>query len=130
MSVDWDKIAAIEKAVKEKYGEDAINNPKAGWNEEKEKQYIEQVKERALLEKEKSQKQQTIEENGFLIKKKLVITKSTRICPIKTCKQYSFNIKDDVYMGKYGCCYGCYIKHVEGREELWNERKKVISDGS
>ena len=40
MSNDYDRIAAVEKAIKEKYGEDAIANPKAEWDEEKEKQYL------------------------------------------------------------------------------------------
>ena len=34
---DWDKLAAFEKAIRQKYGEEAIQNPKANWNEEKEK---------------------------------------------------------------------------------------------
>ena len=49
---------------------------------------------------------------------------------MKDCKRYSFNLKDDVYMNKFECCFECYIKYVEGREELWQERKKVMSDGS
>jgi hypothetical protein len=32
-------------------------------------------------------------------------------------------------MNKFDCCYECYIKFVEGREELWQERKKVMLDG-
>ena len=127
---DWDKIAAVEKAVKEKYGENAIHNPKANWNEEKEADYIEQVKQQAKIISEKSQNQETIHENGFLVKKKLFTTKTSRVCPVKDCKRYSFSLKDDVYMNKYDCCYECYIKFVEGREELWQERKKVMLDGS
>ena len=38
MSNDYDQIAAIEKAIKEKYGDDAIANPKSNWNEQKEKE--------------------------------------------------------------------------------------------
>ena len=78
--------------------------------------------------KEKAEKQETIQENGFLLKKKLVISKTTRVCPVINCKRYSFSIKDDVYMNKFGCCHECYIQHVEGREELWGERKKVITN--
>ena len=33
-------------------------------------------------------------------------------------------------MNKYECCYECFIKFVEGREELWQERKKEMTDGS
>lgn len=127
---DWDKIAAIEKAVKEKYGDNAIDNPKANWDEEKEKNYIEQVKEYSQIAKQKAETQETIEENGFLLKKKLFTTKTSRVCPVKDCKRYSFSLKDDVYMNKFDCCYECFIKYVEGREDLWRERKKVMLDGS
>ena len=34
---DVNEIAAIEKAISEKYGSEAIQNPKANWDEEKEK---------------------------------------------------------------------------------------------
>lgn len=127
---DWDKIAAVERAVKEKYGDNAIHNPKANWNEEKEKNYIEQVKECAKIFIEKTQNQETIQETGFLIKKKLITTKTSRVCPVKLCKRYSFSLKDDVYMNKFDCCYECFIKYVEGREELWQERKKVMLNGN
>ena len=71
MTVDWDYIAGVEAAIKEKYGDQAIHNPKANWDQEKEQKYIEQVKERAEILKQKQEKQETIQENGFLIKKKL-----------------------------------------------------------
>ncbi len=38
-------LAAIEKAIKEKYGDDAIQNPKKHWDKEKEKKYLEELKE-------------------------------------------------------------------------------------
>ena len=41
---ELNKIAAIEKAIAKKYGKEAVQNPKGNWNEEKEKEYIEQVK--------------------------------------------------------------------------------------
>ena len=41
---NYNKIVAIEKAIKEKYGEDAIVNPRADWDEDKEKQYLQQWK--------------------------------------------------------------------------------------
>ena len=39
-----DEVAALEKAIREKYGEQAITNPKGAWNPEKEAGYIEEVK--------------------------------------------------------------------------------------
>lgn len=127
---DWNYVAGVEKAVKEKYGDKAIENPKAHWNEQKEKEYIEQVKERAYLIKEKSQKNELIEENGFLIKKKLFINKSSKICRVQSCAKYSRSCKDDVCIEKYECCYACYINYIEGREDLWEERKKVMFNGN
>ena len=44
MKKDLNQIAAIEKAIKQKYGEEAIQNPKANWDETKEKEYLEQLK--------------------------------------------------------------------------------------
>ena len=38
------KLAAYEKAIAEKYGEEAVANPKSNWNEEKEKLYLEEMK--------------------------------------------------------------------------------------
>ncbi len=46
---DWNKLAAFEKAIRQKYGEEAIQNPKANWDDEKEKEYMRQQKELADL---------------------------------------------------------------------------------
>mgnify|MGYP003122992503 CR=1 FL=1 len=40
MEQDLNKIAQIEKAIKEKYGSEAIQNPKGNWTKEKEKKYL------------------------------------------------------------------------------------------
>ena len=37
---DFDKIAAIEKAITQKYGKETIQNPRANWDETKEKEYL------------------------------------------------------------------------------------------
>ena len=39
MKKDLNDIAAIEKAIKQKYGDDAIQNPKKHWDQEKEKKF-------------------------------------------------------------------------------------------
>ena len=44
MKNDFNDIAAVEKAISKKYGDDAVANPRSGWCPEKEKEYIEQVK--------------------------------------------------------------------------------------
>ena len=41
---DLNKIAAFEKAIKKKYGYDAVKNPNSGWDDEKEKEYLETTK--------------------------------------------------------------------------------------
>ena len=42
---DLNYIAKVEKAIAKKYGDIAIQNPASFWNEEKEKKYLEQLKE-------------------------------------------------------------------------------------
>ena len=41
---NYNEIAKYEKAIKDKYGDEAIRNPKSGWDEEKEKSYLEELK--------------------------------------------------------------------------------------
>ena len=44
MSDKQEYVAKLEKAISQKYGEEATHNPRRFWDEEKEKQYIEQIK--------------------------------------------------------------------------------------
>ena len=115
---DPNYIAKLEKAIADKYGQEAIANPRGGWNDEKEKIYqeqIEKLKEKQVLLDELNEK---VEVNGVLIPKKLFTKDSqSRTCPV--CNTYSFNSKDDVYMKKFECCYNCYIQWVHDREERW-----------
>jgi hypothetical protein len=115
---DTNYLIKVENAIKEKYGDDAILNPKTTWDEEKEKQYLKQIKK--IFKKEKLKEQ--IKVNGVLMPKKLFIKESKRTCPV--CKIYSFNMRDDLYMAKFKCCFPCYVKHVEGREEKWQNSQK------
>ena len=45
MSKDPDYIVRVEQAIAQKYGEEAIQNPKAEWDENKEIVYLEQMRE-------------------------------------------------------------------------------------
>ena len=110
-------IVKLEKAIAEKYGKEAIQNPKKGWNEEKEKEYIEQSKEFYKKIQSLEEKSEKVEVDGIFIPKKLLSKKSNRTCP--TCSAYSFKLIDDVYMNKYDCCYNCFYQYVDGREERW-----------
>lgn len=115
---DPNYIAKLEKAIAEKYGQEAIANPRGNWNDEKEKIYqeqIEKIRQKEVLLDELDQK---TEVNGVLIPKKLLNRESqSRTCPV--CHTYSFDSKDDVYMKKFECCRNCYIQWVEGREQRW-----------
>ena len=118
MSDKQDYIAKLEKAISQKYGEEATHNPKRYWDEEKEKQYIQQ----SQLEQQKfaknAESQDKIEADGFLINKKLLNRDHNRTCPV--CSKYSFHPRDDLYMNKFEACFRCYIQYIEGgREERW-----------
>tara|TARA_R110000824_G_scaffold188779_3_gene370140 strand:- start:341 stop:730 length:390 start_codon:yes stop_codon:yes gene_type:complete len=114
---DWDYIARLEKAIKKKYGPEAVINPKAFWTDEKEKEYLKQIKEIYNQEKTREEEVEKVEKDGFLIPKNLINKKSKRKCP--TCGVYSFDKKDDLYMNKYECCSKCFVQWVEDREERW-----------
>ena len=111
---DLNEIAKIEKAIKEKYGKEAVQNPKGSWDEEKEAKYLEDLK----AFHERSARQKTTEVVGNIrVKKKKTGHKIERTCPV--CESYSFSLNDDLYMIKFNCCFKCYIQYIEGREERW-----------
>jgi hypothetical protein len=114
---DPNLIAKIEQAIEKKYGKEAVTHPRNNWDDVKEQEYLKQIKELSKKEERKKEKTEKVEKDGFLISKKLLTKRSNRTCPV--CNTYSFNIEDDVYMNKYDCCYSCYIKYVEDREERW-----------
>jgi hypothetical protein len=111
------KIAALEKAISEKYGEEAIVNPKSNWDESKEQAHLEQM--RALYKKQNkvSDSNEKIDLNGIKVAKKLLNRESLKTCPI--CGNFPKKSMDDVCLIKFDCCNKCYIQHIEGREERW-----------
>ena len=111
------KIAGVEKAIKERYGEEAIAHPRANWDDEKEREYLEQIKKLAEKKRRVAEKTDKVDNGGFFVSKKLLNKESKRKCPV--CSIYSFNTQDDVYMNKYECCFKCYIQYVEDREDRW-----------
>ncbi len=117
MKKDLNDIAAVEKAISNKYGKETITNPKSTWDDSKEKEYIEQVKKIAQTQRDGPKKGSKVELNGFLVSEKLISKKSKRTCPV--CDVYSFDKKDDLYMNRFDCCFKCYVCFVEGREERW-----------
>ncbi len=114
MSKDPNYSIKIEQAIAKKYGEDTVQHPKKEWDEDKEKEYLSQLKE---FYKPPEQTADEVEIEGVLISKKLITRESERSCPV--CNVYSFKSSDDVYMSKFDCCEKCYIKWVEDREDRW-----------
>jgi hypothetical protein len=117
MKTDYNKIAKYEKAIAEKYGKEAIANPKQHWNQEKEKEYLEQMRKFYREVEERKRDSEEREISGIRITGTIVARETNRQCPV--CSVYSFNTKDDLYMSRYHCCFGCYINYVEGRESRW-----------
>ena len=117
MNKDFDRIAKIEKAMSKKFGKESIVNPKSGWDDEKEKQYLEDLKQ--FYSEESSQAEDKINEDGFFVTRNLINKEINRVCPV--CETYSFSGRDDLYMNKFECCYKCYVQWVEDREERWLE---------
>ncbi len=114
---ELNKLAAVEKAIAKKYGKETIQNPRGNWDEEKEKDYIEQVRKfQEKLQKAESSAEK-IEHNGFFVSKKLINKESNKPC--SSCNKYTLNVKDDVCISKFECCYECFVKYVDGREERW-----------
>ena len=50
MKKDLNYIASLEKAISKKYGKEAVQNPSSNWTPEKEKEYLEQLKENKAKE--------------------------------------------------------------------------------
>ena len=114
---ELNKIAAFERAISEKYGEEAIVNPKSNWDESKERNYLEQMQ--ALYEKQNKARDsnEKIDLNGIKVAKKLLNRESLKSCLI--CGNFPKKSMDDVCLIKFDCCNNCYIQYVEGREERW-----------
>ena len=116
---DPNRIAAIEKAIAEKYGKETVENPRSKWNEEKEGEYLEQMSQLYSKIKRNEVCQEKIDINGIKVTKKLLNRESLKCCPV--CGSFPKKSLDDVCLLKFDCCSTCYIQYVEGREERWEE---------
>jgi hypothetical protein len=114
---DPNYIAALERAVKEKYGEQATMHPKYYWDPVKEQRYLNDIKDANRKEVTNEQSREKVDLGGILIPKKLISKNVNKNCI--ACKEYSFNKKDDVYLNKFSVCQKCYVQYVEDREERW-----------
>jgi len=112
-----DRIAAVEQAISKKYGEETVQNPKANWDETKEKEYLEQSKEFYQKSYKNQEQQEKVDINGIKVSKKLLNRESLRCCSV--CGSYPRKSMDDVCLTKFECCNKCYLQYVEAREERW-----------
>lgn len=119
MKKDLDYIVRIEKAIADKYGDETVANPRKYWDKDKEKEYLQQMKGFYEKIREAETESSREEHRGVMVSKKFSAIESQRSCPV--CKTYSFQSKDDMYMTKFNCCFSCYIKYVEGREQRWKQ---------
>ena len=124
MKLNLKELAKYEQAIAQKYGAVTVANPRSFWDEEKEKKYLEELKEISIRNIKRAEAGEKVEKDGYLVSKKLINKESDRTCP--ACFEYSFDIKDDVYMNKYDCCSKCYLQFVEDREERWNNLSERV----
>ena len=109
MKKDFDQIARIEKAIKQKYGEEAIQNPASGWTPEKEKKYLKQLK--RVVEKTDSNKVES--DSGFLLEEKLINISKVETC--SRCNSKITTLNDKIYFSKLSVCEKCYILYYGDR---------------
>tara|TARA_R110000824_G_scaffold216795_1_gene403358 strand:- start:39 stop:446 length:408 start_codon:yes stop_codon:yes gene_type:complete len=114
---DYNYIASLEKAVAEKYGKTAVQDFRHTWHEERETDYLEQLKERQARDLFSPSIKREV--GNIMISCKRERSKPTRSCPV--CKTYSFSMKDDLYMNRFACCHRCYIDFVDWNEEKWKD---------
>ena len=118
-SKDLNKIAAIEKAIADKYGAEAVVNPSAGWDDTKEEEHRCQMREFYQKVKKNEEHEEKIDINGIKVSKKLLNRESLRCCSV--CGSFPKKSMDDVCLTKFDCCETCYIQYVEGRVERWSK---------
>ncbi len=107
MNKDLNYIAALEKAINEKYGDETTHHPKANWTPEKEIEYLEQTKEAFAREIVNRRSSEVVEKDGILLTRKLISKTINRSC--KQCRKYSFRNRDDVYLVKFNLCELCFL---------------------
>ena len=90
---------------------------------------IEQVKKFQEKLRKAETSAEKVEHNGFFVSKKLINKESNKACPV--CSKYTLNVKDDVCIVKFECCFDCFVKYVDNREERWLSgwRPKTLDKG-
>ena len=125
MKKDYNYIAAVEKAIAEKYGKDTVQDFRSEWKEEDEKDYLKQLRDRKKAKASSGKTRTLVAEDVEIIKRKKS-KKEERTCPV--CKTYSFLFRDDLYMNRFKCCFSCYLDFVEFREDEWESGVRPSED--
>jgi len=126
MKKDPNYIAAVEKAITEKYGKDTVQDFRHEWEEQKEKEYLNQLKEMRIKRDKYSTKKDEVIVGDVKITKRRTRQKDDRTCPV--CKTYSFSQKDDLYMNRFKSCYLCYLDFIIGREKAWKSGERPTDE--
>ena len=126
MKKDPNYIAAVEKAITEKYGKDTVQDFRHEWEEQKEKEYLNQLKEMRIKRDKYSTKKDEVIVGDVKITKRRTRQKDDRTCPV--CKTYSFSQKDDLYMNRFKSCYPCYLDFIIGREKAWKSGERPTDE--
>ena len=107
---DLEYVSKVEKAIADKYGQEATINPCSLWNEEKEKEYLEQAKENAQKYFEKEKDDDIIENDGIFVSKKLVSKSNAKSCPV--CDKYLADNRDSVFILKLAYFSTYFLKKI------------------
>ncbi len=121
---DLERVAKVEKAIAEKYGEDASRDIRHFWDKEKELEYSRQIKEEYTKRNNLDRHKNEVEKEGFVLIRRKGESNHASQCPI--CDKFLSSADDDIYYNKFECCSGCFIQYVEDRESQWSDKKKVL----
>lgn len=102
---DPNDIVKLEKAIAQKYGNQAIVNPKSLWDEQSETSYQQQLS-GSFAEKEKKIVEEVKE--GYSIQNTRLVIPECRIC--SKCGIFSLNARDSLYLNKFELCHRCFLK--------------------
>ena len=105
MKKDLNQVAKIEQAIEKRWGKEAVEIPASHWDEEKEKEYLEQLTARVQNEEPSSSIK---EQGGILITSKLFNNRRVDRCP--ECDNFKLSKRDKVLVKKVGHCQRCEWK--------------------
>lgn len=115
---DIRKLEKFERAIKKKWGDEAVQNPRRFEGADK---TTEEDRERYLRKLyEKHKEKEFVEEDGVKFQSEFLEQKDTSLRFCEVCNELSFNTQDTLYIEKYGVCKQHFIEYVEDREERWN----------